>query len=225
MRKKLKMRAGGKVTKYAEGGRVSGQRPQEDRARMAAEAAAGFDEEEARVLGRRRAANPWLRGESIINNRPVGAAAPVAGPVRQSGPRMSDAAGQPAIDLIGPPPVPPPVPASTRARARPISRRRSSADDLNEREMTRLLNERSLEAARGGRSMFRKGGAVMGGTKKDDDSDDIVDNSPRRGPIPRAQGLRGAIANTTRRERMDADYPAQPIKPFRRGGRVAAKKK
>jgi hypothetical protein len=217
MRKKLKMRAGGKVRKYAEGGTVRGQRPTEDRARMAADAAAGFDAEEARVMGRRRAANPWLRGESIITNRPVGAA-----PSRVStrpDDRM-DGPGAGSMQNAEPLPLPPPEPPAAppmRARARGTVRRsprnEMSADDLNARELQRL-----------GITPFRKGGAVSVGPKKDDDSEDIVDNSSQRGPIPRSQGLRGAIANTTRRERMDSDYPAQPNKPFRKGGRVVKKK-
>ena len=70
MRKKLKMRAGGSVKKYAEGGDVHagrGQRRQEDRAATAAEAAAVFDEEEARIMARRNAPRP-----SLITNAPVG---------------------------------------------------------------------------------------------------------------------------------------------------------
>lgn len=169
MRKKLKMRAGGKVAKYAEGGRVGGPRPQEDRARMAADAAAGFDAEEERVMARRaaraqasadreaanaRAREAWRGGQSAITNRPVGGApAAAARPLRESGPRMSDAGGQPAMpESLPTPPIPP-------ARRRAVGRR-TSADDLNEREMTRILNERSLEAARAGRNMFRKGGRV-----------------------------------------------------------------
>lgn len=166
MRKKIAMRKGGKVAKYAEGGRVGGPRPQEDRARMAAEAAPGFDAEEERMLARRRAANPWARGESIITNRPVGAA-----------PRPAPAAEAPITaragsEMLGPNPEPIEArtgrsafgPAAPRARqASTVTRTRSremSADELNDREMTRILNERSLEAARAGRNMYRKGGAV-----------------------------------------------------------------
>ncbi len=63
----------------------------------------------------------------------------------------------------------------------------------------------------------------MPGPKKQDDSDDIVDDRPYPRRIPVSQGLRSGIANTTRRERMDADYPAQPRKNYKKGGKVAAK--
>lgn len=165
MRKKLKMRSGGKVAKYAEGGRVGGPRPQEDRAAMAAEAAAGFDAEEERIMQRRRAANPWLRGESIINNRPVGAApraTPASTPARDLTAEAMD--GPAAGANPGSRPLPtPPIPPRGRTASGSGAARRSrgpSADDLNEREMTRILNDRSLEAARAGRNMYRKGGAV-----------------------------------------------------------------
>ncbi len=170
MRKKLKMRSGGKVAKYAEGGRVGGQRPQEDRARMAAEAAAGFDAEEARIMERRAARarpaqdNPWARGESILTNRPVGAAPrAMATPARMANATDMAADGPAAGSMANSRPLPtPPRPprsrvASTMTRSRS---REMSADELNDREMTRILNERSLEAARAGRNMYRKGGMV-----------------------------------------------------------------
>jgi hypothetical protein len=171
MRKKLKMRAGGKVKKYAEGGSVAGQRPTEDRARMAAEAAAGFDEEEARLLGRRRAPAPSL----ITNNRvgsnraagltPVGSASAPA--LEVGGRTMAPFEPAAEVDGTGTGAVVRRVSAPTRARARPAARQRGpNADELNDREMTRLLNERSLEAARAGRSMFRKGGRVVAKKKK-----------------------------------------------------------
>lgn len=122
MRKKLKMRAGGKVAKYAEGGRVSqGLRsPRASQARV---------QEAERTMGEVPSVETGRR------------------------PRMSDAGGQPAMpESLPTPPIPP-------ARRRAVGRR-ASADDLNEREMTRILNERSLEAARAGRNMFRKGGRV-----------------------------------------------------------------
>jgi len=48
-----------------------------------------------------------------------------------------------------------------RRRSRVSRSRAMSADDLNDREMTRILNERSLEAARAGRNMYKKGGRVV----------------------------------------------------------------
>ncbi len=46
------------------------------------------------------------------------------------------------------------------AQRRRAARRGPSADDLNDREMTRILNDRSLDAARAGRNMYKKGGKV-----------------------------------------------------------------
>lgn len=166
MRKKIKMRSGGKVAKYAEGGTVRGQRPTEDRARMAADAAAGFDAEEARIMERRRAANPWLRGESLINNRPVGAAPRTASSTPMPAGEDVDgtgtgAAARPVSRPLPTPPVPPRAQRTASGSGAARSRGRGmSADDLNEREMTRILNDRSLEAARAGRNMYRKGGLV-----------------------------------------------------------------
>jgi hypothetical protein len=167
MRKKLAMRRGGKVAKYAEGGRVAGQRPTENRARMAAEAAAGFDEEEDRIL-RRRAAN--RASPSLISNNPVGSnraagRIPVGAPVPMPLPTPA-ATAAPMEAPLPTPPIPPEGGPPPRRRGRPMptnarSRRREmTADELNEREMTRLLNERSLAAAQAGRNMFRKGGKV-----------------------------------------------------------------
>lgn len=104
MRKKIAMRKGGKVTKYADGGRVhGGQRPQEDRARMAAEAAAQFDAEEEAYFRRQASAN--RPRPSLISNNPVGmnrvaGRTPVGSPTPPR-PRMSDAGGQPAIPRLG----------------------------------------------------------------------------------------------------------------------------
>lgn len=166
MRKKLKMRGGGKVAKYAEGGRVGGQRPTEDRARMAAEAAAGFDAEEARIMERRAARarpaqdNPWARGESVITNRPVGAAPrAVATPARMPSAADMAADGPAAGSMASERPLPTPPRPPRRASASPArSRAREmTADDLN---------ALSLEAARAGRNMYRKGGMISKRGKK-----------------------------------------------------------
>lgn len=89
---------------------VAGQRRQEDRAAMAAEAASKFDEEERRFEGRRaflenqrqyredraaadRAARQaWRQGQSAITNQPVGAPRRITPETR-----MSDARGQPSV--------------------------------------------------------------------------------------------------------------------------------
>ncbi len=60
--------------------------------------------------------------------------------------------------------------------------------------------------------------------KKLDDGD-AVDDSPRSRTPMTSQGLRSSVASITRRERMDRDYPAQPEKEFKKGGKVRAKTK
>lgn len=59
------------------------------------------------------------------------------------------------VGLLAPPAqmAPPRRRASARGRA-------TSADDLNDREMPRILNERSLAAAQAGRNMYAKGGLI-----------------------------------------------------------------
>lgn len=160
MRKKLKMRSGGKVAKYAEGGRVF------DYEDMLAEAGVpGFERRATRAAP---TPSSTRARPSLISNNPVGAnrvagRTPVGMPTPPR-PRMSDAGDQPAMpprraeESLPTPPVPPRRRASTT-----VTRRRSremSADELNDREMTRILNERSLEAARSGRNMYKKGGRV-----------------------------------------------------------------
>lgn len=104
MRKKIAMRKGGKVAKYAEGGRVNGgQRPQEDRARMAADAAAQFDAEEEAYFRRQAAANrprPSLISDNPVGMNRVAGRTPVGSPTPPR-PRMSDAGGQPAMPRVG----------------------------------------------------------------------------------------------------------------------------
>ncbi len=160
MRKKMKMRAGGKVAKYADGGSVDGSMD----AFLSASGVPGYEP-------RRRAAAPTPPRRSLIDNSAVGARARV--PLRAEVRAMED------VDATGPgasarpvrmdmpvPPVPParrPLPAQARAVGR---RRQMSADELNDREMTRILNERSLEAAQAGRNMYKKGGKVAAKARK-----------------------------------------------------------
>jgi len=56
--------------------------------------------------------------------------------------------------------VPGPQRREAPARRAPPRRAESTADELNEREITRLLNERSLERARAGEEAMKKGGLV-----------------------------------------------------------------
>ncbi len=172
MRKKLKMRAGGEVAKYAEGGRVGGQRPTEDRARMAADAAAGFDAEEERALARRaartqagtdreaanaRAREAWRGGQSAITNQPVGGtpAQSAARPPRGTGPGQQFAEDGMSGMGMGPRPLPtPPRMPRRRAAGRRAPREEVTADDLNARELRRL-----------GVTPLRKGGRVVGKKK------------------------------------------------------------
>jgi hypothetical protein len=174
MRKKLKMRAGGAVKKYAEGGRVAGgQRPTEDRAAMAAEAAAGFDEEERRVMERRNAPR-----RSLITNAPVGDNnADAARGVRRSGLANMPPAPTGTDDVDGTGtgasarrtrlamPTPPRPPARGTARARPRNRE-MSADDLNDMSLA-LIRRGNMGPNRDGaesnisRTMgYKKGGSV-----------------------------------------------------------------
>jgi 23S rRNA (adenine2503-C2)-methyltransferase len=54
-----------------------------------------------------------------------------------------------------------------RREARAAGRRRQmSAAELTDREMTRILNDRSLEAAQAGRNMYKKGGKVAAKGRK-----------------------------------------------------------
>lgn len=121
MRKKIAMRKGGKVAKYADGGTV--------------------------------------RGSAITNNpvgRNRGRTVPIGATALEEGGREM-APYEVVVEAERPLPTPPIPPR----RSRPARSRAMSADDLNDREMTRILNERSLEAARAGRNMYKKGGRVM----------------------------------------------------------------
>jgi hypothetical protein len=163
MRKKIAMRKGGKVTKYADGGRVGGPRAQENRRAMAAAAAPGFDAEEDALLARRAARrnSPSMVTNNPVGTNPVRGGPPVGATRLMAEPAPYESTAQPAPDLPLPP-VPPRAPPRVRQRTA-MSRSRSrelSADDLNEREMTRILNDRSLEAAQNGRAPFKKGGRV-----------------------------------------------------------------
>jgi hypothetical protein len=172
MRKKLEMRRGGKVAKYAEGGAVAaprrgGLRSAQANAitrRMVDEAAAAAEEQDAarrsRITNEPVGARIGAGGAGLISNNPVGSnraagRIPIGAPVPM-----------PLEAPLPTPPIPPEDGPPPRRRGRPMpanarSRRREmTADELNEREMTRLLNERSWRAARAGRNMFRKGGKV-----------------------------------------------------------------
>lgn len=74
--------------------------------------------------------------------------------------RPAVVAGADAGGVGGNLPVPPEFVAPPAARRRAPARRQMTADDLNEREMTRILNERSLASAQAGRNMYAKGGLV-----------------------------------------------------------------
>lgn len=157
---------------------IPGQRRTEDRAAMAAEAAARFDEEERRLEARRafveaqaqmraqreeanRAARQaWREGQSAITNRPVGAATAAAPPApapapapATRGPRQMSTAEREA-DL-----------AAMREANEPVGRGRASAAASRSRSRTRApgmseadrLNEISLAFARGERP---RGGAA-----------------------------------------------------------------
>ena len=128
----------------------SGQRPQEDRARMAAEAAAEFDREEAALAERARQRR---NRPSAITNQPVGerlagrAAAPAPMP-QASGRSYSIGEGgtlQPESTQRQPAPARPADPRPAQ-RSRP---RMSEADRLNQMELDRIEQDRIDEARRG----------------------------------------------------------------------------
>ena len=131
-------------------GTQAGQRPTEDRARMAAEAAVEYDREEAeraaRIEARRqeRANRP-----SRITNDPVGsritgrAAPPPAAPAPAPAPAPALAAPPQGSQVQPPPRTAPAMPAQ---RSRP---RYSEADRLNQMELDRIEQDRIDEARRG----------------------------------------------------------------------------
>jgi len=145
MRKKIAMRKGaGKVAKFAGGGEVD--RPA--RRSLISNNAVGSNRARGRVPVGAEAGPDPIQMEYTVG-------APRAGAL--AGADMGGVGNPNPVDVM-PPPVPPPVPR-VRARARP-ARREMTADELNDREMTRILNDRSLAAAQAGRNMYAKGGMV-----------------------------------------------------------------
>jgi len=134
MRKKLKMRGGCKPAKFAEGGSV--RRPS--------------------LISNNPVGSNRARGRV-----PVGATAGPADETMSYDLRPAAMAGAGMGGVGGDLPMPPEfVAPPARSRRAPARRREMSADDLNEREMTRILNERSLAAAQAGRNMYAKGGLI-----------------------------------------------------------------
>lgn len=132
MRKKLRMRSGGKTAKFASGGRVS----QGLRSTRASQ---------NRVQEAERAMGPAPADMSMAYDlRPAVLAGADAGGVGASLPTPPEFQAPP-----------PPIRRRVPARGREMS-----ADELNDREMTRILNERSLAAAQAGRNMYACGGLV-----------------------------------------------------------------
>lgn len=110
----------------------SGQRPQEDRARMAAEAAAEFDREEAALAERARqrrnrpsAITNQPVGERLAGRRPAPAPEPQAAgrsyPIGEGGTLQPESTQRP-----------PAAPSRPRATPRPMAREATTAEDLNE---------------------------------------------------------------------------------------------
>ncbi len=135
MRKKIVMRkSSGKTAKFAEGGSVRGR---------------GISQ----GLRSDRASQPRVQEAERAMN--ASTTRRFASDEEQSGDRPMASASVPDTVVT--------APRSTSAPRRRASggRRTSSADDLNERELTRILNDRSLESAREGRNMYKKGGRVM----------------------------------------------------------------
>lgn len=120
-----------------------GQRPQEDRARMAEEAAPRFDEEERMLMERRRNRGSAITnqpvGERLAGRRPAPAPEPSPAPMGDYAERMQRGA-LPAGRSAAPGPMgeygeraaagaTPPRP---RAAPRPMAREATTAEDLNE---------------------------------------------------------------------------------------------
>lgn len=156
MRKKIAMRKGGKVAKFADGGRVFNY---EDM--LADSGVPGFERRAAPAT--RRPSRP-----SLITNTPAGRTPLPEGPPGDVMLPRRTGAGEDSPEAVTQRQTA--RPAAPRARvSSTATRRRSremSADELNDREMTRILNERSLEAARAGRNMYKKGGKVASKTRK-----------------------------------------------------------
>lgn len=144
MRKKLKMRQACKPAKFAEGGPI-------------------------RTRG--RGISQGLRQrQPLYDHESEAPVAPRAAPAEMSYDLRAPAVAGAGLGGVGaqpealplPPPEPPASPPRQTVARRSTSRRAPelTADDLNEREMTRILNERSLAAAQAGRNMYAKGGLV-----------------------------------------------------------------
>lgn len=139
MRKKLKMRGGNKTAKFADGGSV--------RSSLISNNPVGSNRARGRIpVG--ASAGPADETMSF-DLRPALIAAAQAGGVGNEAP----------VDVM-PPPEPPAAPSVRRRRVAAPRQRQMTADELNDREMTRILNERSLAAAQAGRNMYKGGGLV-----------------------------------------------------------------
>ena len=159
----------------------SGQRPQEDRARMAEEAAAEFDREEAALAERARQRR---NRPSAITNQPVGErlagrrAAPAPAPQASGRSYSTGEGGTLQPESTQRPPAPP-----RSAAPRPAARESMSADDLNEivlrlnrgeKPVTetekRLADRMGIAYRKGGmvkpKTAMKKGGAVKAPAKK-----------------------------------------------------------
>lgn len=158
MRKKLKMRQGSKAPKkYADGGSVRrgrgiSQGLRSGAARQAALEVANdvMDRTINRSAVRPASALPLPPPEPPL---PLPPSPPVRSPVADAAVAGANAGGV----------------APTMRQRQSVTRSRSrelTADELNDREMTRILNDRSLAAARAGRNMYRKGGMVKVKGKK-----------------------------------------------------------
>lgn len=166
MRKKIVARK-----KYAEGGRVSqGLRSRTANANRQAEVDDAImrgetGDEYVRQFRQRAANRESLAAErAAANARAMQNTRNRLAGRSENTPTNTPADGPAAGSMANSRPLPTPPAPPRRARGTSASMRRRSremsAEELNDREVTRILNERSLEAARAGRSMFKKGGKV-----------------------------------------------------------------
>jgi len=222
-------------------GSVGGPREQEDRERMAAEAAAAFDAEERALLERRAAQLRALTsGPSRITNAPVGAGmanrpAPAARPAATPEPAQAATASRAATEAA---PAPRPVaeaprPAEpSRPRPRPAAPapREISADRLNDlmmgaepatdeervaqmrmRGRQQELEGRGTAFKKGGMVKYQEGGRVRAGRAGITASE--AENSRRRNAAIESE--QGAAEEIARSERMSGMRYRAPQRPQR----------
>lgn len=224
-----------------------GQRPQEDRARMAAEAAPQFDEEERMLMERRRNRGSAITnqpvGERLAGRRPAPAPEPQAAgrsyPIGEGGTLQPESTQRP-----------PAAPSRPRATPRPMAREATTAEDLNEivlrltrgeKPVTetekRIADRMGIAYKKGGMvNKYQEGGRVRQGIQspraqeaRAEMAEDVMkrarkgmgEGPPRRVPnsmlTPEEQRERNAPLSKDELDRMRGDA-------YKKGGMVKPKK-